>query len=720
MRKVKKVVCLLIIFVSCSLGTVLAKAESSDDYATSRTFLLGWLDQYPKWKNIDKTTIPVENSFFMRHTSNTKAIDLTGGAKLEKDHVDFSSVTSTGSVRITNVGFYNGKSIDTKVSVSKNSKSEKFTLGVTESNFLDWIFNTSKNVTSNLKYEFFISKTNTPIAIGQYMDYKNIDENLSIYIVNTSLESVVSKTPTYLIYDKNKKAGLYLTGSEPAPNPNDPKFEAVVLFPKRESITLQVSKPSTYSSAVGLYYNGAAKTDIETSELEGIESELEVVDSKNTTADIEFVQTVPYKHSVNNYYKNYGVTIPLEKGQLSYDSIEIKDMQDKNASKNFNVKVAENEIKIEATAQALKQASFYDNIYKFKVKYKIDYSKEIDPSSLDEVGYYNFETTAQRNLNGVVSSATAKEKINFNSSISIKHHLDGKPIADVPDSVEKKFLTQKMKISTKITNHKLVSYTPSTIDLENHVLEKTTDEVILNYKHLNAPLLSVAATTLTVDAADNLLHLKGNIKLDELEDYGYTLHLAYNKQNQVIDKGATNSEGKNFEIDVKMIDVVTGKMSATLYVTDEYGNQSNVIGLSIEVFGILQFTSAPIESDFGTIKIPNQKTYIKPKEMQSFKVGDFRGPNKQFNLTVSLIDKTQNNQLSTHFFFKKSADSEMERLENGQAISIYSGKTQADNSQKEFDIDYGKDSGLFLEVTPEMKIGSYEGNLIWTLEDVPK
>ncbi|MEI5994577.1 hypothetical protein [Candidatus Enterococcus mansonii] len=717
MKLIKKklffsIVLILFSFV-IEINTSIAESASS-----SPRFELGWIDKHPKWSNIRKTTIPKEHNFFMKHTNDTKAIDLTGGAKISGEYIDFSKITSTGSVRLTNVGFYGGKSIDVKVSVTSES-SKEFLIGFKKNTFLNIIFDTPKNRVAHVKYEYFITNTNTPIAIGQYTNYTNIDVNVSIFIPNSSLSKILSVTPTYTTYDKSITNGLYATGSQESSSRDDPAYGFVALLKPTTSVTIDLTKPSNYQRHVGVYYNGAADTDIETSDLDGIDTKLDAVEDKNSIAEAEYMQLVPYKYNANYYYKNFSLTIPLENNHMMYDSLEIRDREGNDVSKKFDIKKTGTELSVSALGEELKKSSFYDNAYMFKLKYKIDFSKEIAPSKLDASGYYHLRTSAKRNLNGVITSAESNVSVNFNSQLTAKHTLDGKLIPGTSNFVVNKFLTQKTKIPTKLKGYQLVSYIPNTGDLDNYLMEKTTSEVTLNYRRLDIPILSIADTALTVNLSDSLLHLKGNVKLDGLEFYGYSIFLEYNKNKQEIVSAETNSEGKDFDVTVKLTDINAGKLDAKVYALDEFGRKSTVVNLSIDVVGSLKFNSLPVDSEFGVIKIPSKKEWLKPKQMQAFQVGDYRGANKHFQLKVMFVDRSQNNQLSDRLFFKKDADSEMERLVNNQAIPVYKGSTQAEIDKNEFNINFENDTGLFFEATPDMKIGSFQGDLVWTLEDVP-
>lgn len=166
------------------------------------------------------------------------------------------------------------------------------------------------------------------------------------------------------------------------------------------------------------------------------------------------------------------------------------------------------------------------------------------------------------------------------------------------------------------------------------------------------------------------------------------------------------------------------------YVFDhDSGNVSGVYSENSEdIFfyykkGELVFVSAPEVLNFGdNLKIATtDKTYAIQSQTNQLVVQDFRGSNKKWRMTATLLKEltNQNDYVLTNSLYYKQNNQEDE-FSIGNAINIMENET-LDNKPVDISSYWsGLDKGPILKVKAgKAAAGNYSGTIQWALEDVP-
>jgi hypothetical protein len=154
----------------------------------------------------------------------------------------------------------------------------------------------------------------------------------------------------------------------------------------------------------------------------------------------------------------------------------------------------------------------------------------------------------------------------------------------------------------------------------------------------------------------------------------------------------------------------------------EYGSLSKSVAVNITA-GSLAFTSAPTTLDFGVHSISNQELIVFPKLDQNLQVTDTRTGIQatDWTLAVNLSDPlTQvggNETLDDVLYYSNGNTKNL--LGSNQTLVA----TKADSSNGKWESkDWGVSNkkGISLEApVTQQKVGSYQGTLLWTLNDTP-
>lgn len=266
------------------------------------------------------------------------------------------------------------------------------------------------------------------------------------------------------------------------------------------------------------------------------------------------------------------------------------------------------------------------------------------------------------------------------------------------------------------------------VKMENEAGIKSDDaKMTLTIPIYSAPILKIKEKEQVkqVNLKDGLLELEGS--LVTTVEANYKMYVEINNQKQLfyeekeLKMGAFNwGAYRN-----KLEGLEVGKSySAKVSIVDGYGKQSNLENITIYAVGELGFNTIPQIIDFGQVKIPFKSTLYEPKETSGFEIGDYRGKNKRFKLTLKLskeLTDAKTNEVikNTLLFFKENQFAEPIPLVKNTTVKVVAGDTGPNNQNQVTKVKFNRETGLSLKLTNGVLLGDYTGEITWTLEDAP-
>ncbi|MGG4263781.1 hypothetical protein [Peribacillus simplex] len=359
---------------------------------------------------VDKnTTVPSKYKFIAQFNKSktkvtpfgltaTNTSSLGGVSYLSLNPGSDTSLKGKFGVMYTNIGHYEDKDIDLKITVldwkryiNNNSGKISFKLtGIGENNQgFDYV---------DQKWEFFESGTNKKIKINGYMTINDIDSRQGIRFDKVTSNSIGDilvdpSTKGFLSYSNtNGEIAIYEENGILSDS-NDLFAMATVLFDDLDTIrfkwerdfkktTTNVNKVYDASLADGEYFGYLAKKPARTEILEpsktiesnGTESETMNI-SSNKSFNFNLYHQVPDEWS-EFYYDNYSITDTID-NRLVIQSVSVLNQENKNVTSYFNNKTNGNSINLVAKSSNIKSSSFYNNIYKVVVTVKVKSSSDL-------------------------------------------------------------------------------------------------------------------------------------------------------------------------------------------------------------------------------------------------------------------------------------------------------------------------------------------------------
>lgn len=179
-----------------------------------------WLPFYEeKWKDSEKDTIPAENSFVFRYSTDpdnptevvakSSTLIVKEGTPVGQELLQYGekvTAGNTGWLVLNNLGYYNGKKVAVRMSVTPEQNAPSWawdltTIGVGSKNF----FNVGMALSMNsvkVKYEFLEQTADAwqnwkPIKISGYWSLSNMWDNKDIAIPNDLIKNIYSFNRNY-------------------------------------------------------------------------------------------------------------------------------------------------------------------------------------------------------------------------------------------------------------------------------------------------------------------------------------------------------------------------------------------------------------------------------------------------------------------------------------------------------------------------------------------
>lgn len=184
---------------------------------------------------------------------------------------------------------------------------------------------------------------------------------------------------------------------------------------------------------------------------------------------------------------------------------------------------------------------------------------------------------------------------------------------------------------------------------------------------------------------------------------------------QKIEPKAWNmADGTEYPVEIitNSIEPIFGKYRATFKVTTGDAGKNLQKNSELSVGGELKFKDVPENLDYKTTKL-NQKTAYVGRTESDWKIDLENTIGSNWSLFASAVpfENTAKEKLRSALIFKQSPTQDV--VINGTNQKIATGTETYPT------ISWSETAGLLLKVSPDAKVGSYQGEITWLLSDAP-
>ncbi|WP_317945808.1 hypothetical protein [Carnobacterium maltaromaticum] len=157
-----------------------------------------------------------------------------------------------------------------------------------------------------------------------------------------------------------------------------------------------------------------------------------------------------------------------------------------------------------------------------------------------------------------------------------------------------------------------------------------------------------------------------------------------------------------------------GKYQATFKATRADTGKSLQRDSQLTVEGILEFREVPSALDFEKAKVNQKEPYIARKILDwNLKINNSKGANWSLSASVTPFSTIKNENLENLLVYKELG--KPDKIINGTSQVVVEGNNLNTNPI----VQWNANTGLFLKPIPGVKIGTYRGQIDWTLTEAP-
>lgn len=431
-----------------------------------------WLPFYEeKWKDSEKDTIPAENSFVFRYSTDpdnptkvvakSSTLTVKEGTPVGQELLQYGEKVTAGTTEwlvLNNLGYYNGKKVAVKMSVTPEKNAPSWasnltTIGVGSKNF----FNVGMALSMNsvkVKYEFLEQTADAwqnwkPIKISGYWSLSNMWDNKDIAIPNDLIKNIYSFNRNYKQGDtalpiqlKYAEGPDNLTISSAATGSTVPpeQTSATITYDDQEyfQYTMIAASGGTTNATVKYISSSYARIDIPAPE--GLEQSVaEVTDKQYPDGDDkiakpinqEFRQAIPYE---DPKYQSQPMVWMLPDVAADTNTLKsngqwtIVDETGTDAIKDGRFAV-DNDHQNKVSAADITNDNLYDHTYTFQRNLVINDQAPVDVNSEDfdkDTNYLDSkgDVSLQVGEVGKVDPLTSpvSTKVNFAADLGFAYH----------------------------------------------------------------------------------------------------------------------------------------------------------------------------------------------------------------------------------------------------------------------------------------------------------
>lgn len=456
-----------------------------------------WIPEYSKWLDSTTNTIPKGNTFLLREMEDTEIIEANGLSVDPEDPnkfiYDSNEANVSRSIKFKNVGYYNGESISTKITLTPNyDPSNTYnSIGVKGNSFLTIYSQAPVGSRTDIKFEFF-DKDNQPIAISGYWNFSNLNTLKSISLPTEQIEHVYSVDRQYdppigINYTIDNK-DLILSGQVSGTSSTSADRQLTVTYTDKTEFSYTFINRS--SGGIYISYPTTPLVKVAIPDPQGIEQKITEIKPANETAlNYQFVQQIPYQTPANSDQQMmWKLTSPVANEVLDQGEWRVTDEAgvDRTNLFTFNVDSLGNGT---VTPVDIKDAELYNHYYLFERNLLFSGKEVVENTLIDkDNGRYldykgNVALTVDQ-LSPITTDFTTS--INFASTIDYQYLLTGTQIpvpgSENQSSIEMGLITHNYPIRTApiIEDYQNVSQVPESIATEK--IRYTKEKVTFNYE----------------------------------------------------------------------------------------------------------------------------------------------------------------------------------------------------------------------------------------------
>lgn len=390
----------------------------------------------PKTKKIivnDATMIKSDYKFIPHWIDGETTFETFGPAEWAEAPYDYGAATKVHYTQPTNdmkgkigviyhnVGVYNGKTIDLKITVTDWKASQK------KNGYIEYTEGQIAHVQQKYFYvdqvwQFIDANTGKPVKTTGYMTINDVDAQQGVAFdkkTSDAIENYYVTNDTHVRFNLDNGNQAFFSHSSADINPNDKRGHVTFTYKDLDQLhfdwNLKNRPKDEYLSwgepVLGDYYPGEffsytgvkiVKGDIPKPEkyIQNAGSDILVKESKlqNITDNIHYViyQTVN-EEEAKNYYSNFSIqdTLPND---VNYLSAKITNSKKQDVTNRFKFSQSGQTIRFDANTQFLKESQFYNNDYRIDIYVKPKPLEQIDNTTISKT--ITFKNTAKTVVSG--------------------------------------------------------------------------------------------------------------------------------------------------------------------------------------------------------------------------------------------------------------------------------------------------------------------------------
>lgn len=685
-----------VLFCCCFLGKSVSAEETSK------------IIESPYYQDAYTQKIPAENTFIMRNGELTTFEKIAGNVQSDK-MITGKSSTSLSAVLIRNVGVYQGKMVNVKVTLEM-LKPLGTDLLLTKEEFLRlqvWSGGVAK-----VTYEF-LNQDLQPFPLKTTFNFKGLNKWKNVTI-NNSDETIdhLYATPDSAIAYQQQNNEMTLTGTGDGSTfeydsrkiaittKAIDKFEFIIKNNDTRSGTAGISEVqylSQFFPNVEYPYAQVQKT-----------SDQKIINNEVVT---NFQQIVPSTETNNKISTMTYLIKEPQQNQFCLKNVTIKDFYGVDRTGWFNQQVdQEGNLLVSIKSSTLTNEEFYDNTYQFTVHHTfIGGKNRVVAMEAIENNKFELQPTLVETIEQEQQLlGEMKTKIDYLSEIKIKY-LD----KDNKELLPEGSVTGLITTSTDLSNFYpvLAGYQPLR---ENKINDQAVFmpqiQTKIHHYRKEAPLmihLKNVENPEIISRFSKEKEINYEFSHDEAVDVMFVAQCG--EEQKIVKKYAGGNVKKEDTVLFKIPDDWAGK-EIRFYLQSSLGERSNEeIRKFIFEDGVkLQL---PEKLNFGIQEIPSKEILIAANNQEEIQINDSSHIDKsKWSVKVKLLHPmaNSNNQILRGPFLFVKKDKKITINNEEQLIWAGSGTDKLD-----------KHGQLKFMLTPSDVIGTYSGTLHWSLEEAP-
>jgi hypothetical protein len=659
---------------------------------------------YFHWANQSKTA--ADSTFVMHYGEKTTVEPLEG--EFHGGYISVNRQTNVSSVLLKNVGVYEGKEVNLKVTIERNkSNLNGGDISFTKSYFLGIDISGEMVVT----YEFF-DKKNQPLTVKTAFNYYGLNTNKYIGYRNPGqiLDDLYANNPTHILYDTWNGNGddqwLYLKNITPGIPWRDPRQSFEVVTKPVQKLTYVVhNNDSTPSSIV---YRTDFLAEPEFPAAYALEQTCERADQDVSLKAQQTMPNVEQWKAANSIQLLFNLEKVRQTKQYELGEVKIKNYGGQDVTELFEHKLDEAG-NLLLTAKDPTDSRLYDTVLEYEVGLKWQGRQQPVDVNLISEDRLALPFSVQTKINDEQPIEKAgTTQVNYLGKVTVAFLDEQDNLLNIPNVIKQGILTTPFDSCAEYP--KVEGYFPLKNEQEDHGIFLPEDQTIYHRYRKGKPLqfeLKNNEEPLYVSRFTNqriipfTFSQEASATISVLAKCGQDERQLKSYQNP-----ADKVEGElHFQAPKEWLN-----KKVSFYIKDDKGQNSNEeIRTIVPEIGP-QYT-VPNTITFAERSIPAMELTVAADTKEVLKVEDNSRLDQsnwkvQIRETQPLTD-VQGNQLSKRFVFMNK--NEQTNI-NDEDQLIWQGSGSAQLSLKD---------ALKLKLKPTDKIGKYKGTLKWTFVDAP-